>query len=200
MQHEISIDRELQFMIKYQLTPEEYLLFKLIFLAQNGHEEYLNMFYSQGQYEHKVLDLLDSLQKKGIINKSYKIPKEGTIFNSQDVELNKKVLDQYMQHSQDLGLDLFNAYPTFTIINGKTFSLRNIAKGFKSFDDFCWEYGKSIKFNPQKHSEIIELLKYGKENNLIQSGICDFVISRQWLTLEELKDGDFGTFETNELV
>ena len=45
MQHEMSIDRELQFMIKYQLTPEEYLLFKLIFLAQNEHEEYLNMFY-----------------------------------------------------------------------------------------------------------------------------------------------------------
>ena len=47
MQHEISIDRELQFMIKYQLTPEEYLLLELLFLAQNEHEEYLTAFYSQ---------------------------------------------------------------------------------------------------------------------------------------------------------
>lgn len=200
MQHEISIDRELQFMIKYQLTPEEYLLLELLFLAQNEHEEYLTAFYSQGQYDHKILDLLQALKEKEIINKSYVIPEEGTIFNPQDVELNKRVLNQYIQHSQDLGMDLFQNYPPFTTINGKTFSLRNIAKNFKSFDDFCFEYGKTIKFDIDKHREIMDLLEYGKENNLIHSGICDFVISRQWETLDALKDGNLGTFNTNELI
>ena len=78
MQHEISIDRELQFMIKYSLTPEEYFLFKLLFLAQNEHEEYLTAFYSQGQYDHKLSDLLYALVEKEIINKSYVVPQEGT--------------------------------------------------------------------------------------------------------------------------
>lgn len=195
MQHEISIDRELQFMIKYSLTPEEYFLFKLLFLAQNEHEEYLTAFYSQGQYDHKLSDLLHALVEKEIINKSYIVPQEGTIFNPQDVELNKRVLNQYLQHSQDLGMDLFEHYPPFTTINGKTFSLRNIAKGFKSFDEFCFEYGKAIKFDPNKHQEIIDLIDYAKDNNLIHSGLCDFVISKQWLTLQILKDENYGTFD-----
>lgn len=200
MQHEISIDRELQFMIKYQLTPEEYLLFKLIFLAQNGRDEYLTAFYSQCQYDHKILDLLQALVEKEIINKSYVVPEEGTIFNPEDVDFNKRVLNQYLQHSQDLGMELFQNYPPFTTINGKTFSLRNVAKNFKSFDDFCFEYGKTIKFNPEMHKYILDLIEFGKENNLIHSGICDFVISQQWYTLESLKDENLGTFNTNELI
>lgn len=200
MQHELSVDLELKFMIKYQLTPEEYLFLKLLFMAQNEHEEYLSMFYSEGQYEHSIIDLLMSLQEKGIINKSYKIPAKGTTFNPQDVELNKRVLDQYIKHSQDLGMELFDHYPTFTTINGKTFSLRNIAKNFKSFDDFCWEYGKAINFSISKHQEILELLDWAKDNQLVSSGICDFVVSRQWLTYEMLRDKDFGNFETTELI
>ena len=39
-------------------------------------------------------------------------------------------------------MELFEAYPPFTIINGKTFSLRNISKNFKDLDDMCWQYGK----------------------------------------------------------
>lgn len=200
MQTEISIEREIQFMLKYSLTPEEYFLMRLIFLSQNDHDEYLSLFYSQGEYDKPVRELLISLQDKGIIVKDYKIPSQGQPFEAKDVILNKNFIKSYLQHSQALGMELFEHYPLFTTINGRQFSLRNIAKSFKTFDDFCYEYGKAIKFNPQKHQEILDLLDYAKENNLIQSGICDFVISRQWLTIEALKDGGYGTFETVEFI
>lgn len=197
---EFSIEREIQFMIKYQLTADELFLMKLILLSQNGHEEYLNEFFTQSKLNCSIRDLLMSLQEKGIIVKSYKVPEQGTIFEPNDVEFNKRVITSFYQHSEDLGTELFNNYPYYTVINGKTFSLRNIAKNFKTFDDFCFEYGKSIKFDPEKHKEILELIEFGKENNLIHSGLCDFIISRQWDTLKHYKEEGLGTFETNELV
>lgn len=199
-QVEFSIDREIDFMNKYNLTADEFFLIRLIFLAQDDHEEYLSKFFTHNQLGYQVIDLLKSLQEKGIINKSYEVPEKGTIFDPQEVEFNKRVIDQFYQHSQDLGAELFEAYPAFTTINGKLFSLRNIAKGFKSFDDFCFYYGKSIHFNRQEHQKILELLEFGKDNNCINSGIVDFVVSKQWTVLEMMKDEDFGTFNTNELI
>jgi hypothetical protein len=97
-------------------------------------------------------------------------------------------------------MDLFMNYPSSTTINGKTFSLRNITKLYKSIDDLSFNYGKLINFSPEKHKEVLELLEWGKENHLIQSGICDFISSMKWLDLQELKDNDMGIFNTNTLV
>ena len=57
-----------------------------------------------------------------------------------------------------------------------------------------------IYFNEQEHKRVLSLLEWAKENGHVTSGICDFVISQQWRTYELLKDGDFGIFNTNELV
>ena len=197
---ELSIDREIQFMIKYQLTPDEFFLMRLIFFAQEGQDKYISQFANECGFEKPIREILTSLQNKGVINKSYVIPQAGEVFNPQDVDFNKNVLNQFFQHSQDLGMELFEAYPPFTIINGKTFSLRNISKNFKDLDDMCWQYGKVIKFNQQKHDEIMKLLEFGKENNLIHSGISDFILSQGWMALQVYKDEDMGVMNTNELL
>jgi hypothetical protein len=64
----------------------------------------------------------------------------------------------------------------------------------------CWQYGKMIRFNQQKHEEIMELLEFGKENNLIHSGISDFILSQGWMALQVYKDEDMGVMNTNELL
>ena len=184
---ELSLERELDFMIKYGLTADEFYLMRLIFLAQDGHEEYMSRFFRECSLGMPIVDLLTSLQEKGVINKSYTIPAKGTIFEPKDVEFNKQVIKGFLQHSEDMGMELFQAYPAMTVINGKTFSLRNIAKFYKTFDDFTFAYGKEIKFDSQK-------------NNLINSGLGDFIISRKWLDYQEMRDGGMGTFNTNELV
>lgn len=197
---ELSLDREIDFMNKYGLTADELFLMRLIFLAQEDRDDYLKKFFGENALGLPITDLLKSLQEKGVINRSYQIPKKGTVFKPKDVEFNKQVLKGFLQHSEDLGMELFENYPNSTVINGKTFSLRNIAKFYKSFDEFCFAYGKEIKFDPKKHSEILELLEWGKENNLINSGISDFIISRRWIDLEEMRNGGMGTFNTNELI
>jgi len=201
MNLELSIDREIDMMLKYQLTADELFVIKLIFLAQDGHEEYLSKFFTNhGQLTCTLREILLSLQSKTIINKSYVVPEQGTVFNPRDVDFNKTAVKGFLQHSQDLGMELFQAYPAFTTIDGRQFSLRNITKLYKSLDEMCFSYGKVIKFDLLEHKHIMDLLEFGKENNLIRSGICDFIESRGWLLLEELRDKDFGTFNTNELV
>lgn len=187
-------------MIKYQLTADELFVLRLIFYAQEGHDEYISMFFSECQLGHSLRSILESLQVKGIINKSYVVPEEGSVFKAGDVDLNKTAVGQFMQHSTDMGMELFETYPTYTVINGRTFSLRNITKNFKDLDDMCWKYGKMIKFNQQKHEEIIELLEYGKENDLIHSGICDFILSQGWVALETYRDEGLGYFDNTTLI
>lgn len=199
-QRELSIEREIQYMIKYQLTADELFVLKLIFYAQDGHDEYISMFFSECQLGQSLRSILHSLQLKGIINKSYVIPEEGSVFKAGDVDLNKNAVSQFVQHSTDMGIELFETYPMYTVINGRTFSLRNITKHFKDLDDMCWKYGKMIKFNQQKHEEILELLEYGKENDLIHSGIGDFILSQGWLALETYRDEGLGYYDNTTLI
>lgn len=199
-QFELSIDREIKYMIKYQLTADELFVLRLIFYAQEGHSEYLTTFFNECQLGFSLREILTSLQTKGIINKSYTIPAEGTVFQADDVDLNKNAVNQFFQHSIDLGMELFEAYPAYTNINGRIFSLRNITKNFKDLDDMCWQYGRMIKFDQRKHEEILELLEYAKENDLIHSGICDFILSQGWLALELYRDEGMGYFDNTTLI
>lgn len=195
-----SIKRELDFMIKYQLSGDELLVLKLIFYAQNGHVELLKQVIDNNTLSTSIRELLISLKNKNIFIQDSYIPDTNEVLNIHALIFNKLVLKSLYQHTQDLGVELFNAYPAYTFINGKSYSLRNIAKSFKSFEDYCWEYGKTIKFNLEKHQEILNLLEYGKENNLINSGISDFVISRQWETIKILKEDGAGTFDNIETI
>ena len=186
--NEMSIDREIQFMIKYQLTADELFVLRLIFYAQEGHDEYISMFFAECQLGHSLKSILQSLQAKGIINKSYVVPEDGSVFNAADVDLDESAVSQFLQHSTDIGMELFEAYPAWTTINGRRFSLRNISKNFRDLDDMCWHYGKAIQFDRQKHEEILDLLEYGKTENLIHSGLADFIISHGWLAIEAYKN------------
>ena len=201
-QVELSIDRELDFMIKYQLFPEELLIIQLIFLAQNEHPEYLSKYFSQMPLKGAPRDTLLALQEKGIINKSYKIPEKGATFNPRDVDFNKVFMKSYMQHSGEMGMELFINYPSFVNIGGRQCSLKNISKLFKSMDDFCFAYGKIIKFNPETHNKIMTLLEFGKENQLIHYGISEFLISQKWLEIEELQNsgGTLNGYNNSELL
>ena len=53
--------------------------------------------------------------------------------------------------------------------------------------------------NPEKHEKIIELVKWGKEKNLIVTTLCNFVIDHKWEELEALKDGEIANIDFNAI-
>lgn len=78
-----------------------------------------------------------------------------------------------------MGQELFDMYPPFISINGKLCSLKNIAKKYNTLDEFFFAYSSAIKHNPDLHKEVLDLLKWGIENNQIRYGIVEFVVSQK---------------------
>lgn len=185
---------------KYSLTAEEWLVIRLLILASidENHSEYFKQ-YLRLPHVTNFRDTLVNLQNKSVILKSYKIPQKGEIFNPEDIELNKNFLKNFYKCSGIMGQELFLAYPHSIEIGGKFYTLNNITKGYNSMEDLCFDYGRIIKFDPNVHKEIMELLEFAKENNLISYGICEFIKSYKWITIKKMKqDGTYlgKTFDT----
>ena len=178
-------------MEKYKLTPTELFAIKTILLAQDNEDEYIFKFNNiLNELDIKFRDILISLQNKSIILKSYKIPKEGEVLKLEDIEINKLFIKSYYKASFELGKELFDIYPMFGDIGGNIISLRTVSKKFNSLEDFYRFYGKSIRWNPNTHKEIIELIKWAKENTtFINCSISSFCINQMWNELKALKDG-----------
>lgn len=172
-------------MITYNLTADELLLVYLTFLAQEeeGHPELFAKWFCNGG-KGKLKELFDSLKEKGIIHKDYN-PKT---YNPDDIEFNKNFLKGWLKGSGEMGKELFDAYPPFLTVNGKLYPLRNISKKFNSLDEFFFYYSSQIKHNPNMHTQIMDLLEWGKQHNKINYGITEFIISHKWEELAYLRE------------
>lgn len=190
----MTVDNQLIMMEKYRLTAEEALLIELLFLAsiEEEHSEYLVKYLSMPITRTDLRDLLCSLQNKGIITKQYKIPEKGQGFDPECVIFNQNFLHNYRKFSGDLGAEFYMTYPHNGIINGIEVPLNNWAKRFKTEEEFYYAYGKSIGWKLDKHNEVLELVKWAKDNNcnLLNMNMADFVVSKIWQNIAELKNGD----------
>lgn len=213
----ISLDRELDLMTQYNLSAEEWWIIQLLFLAQYPEgrigplERYSKII---GGFKY---DIIESLQSKGVLKKMN--IKKGDHFEIDDLQFNyvkgedKKTypldipftanfIKSYLKHSGELGKELFLEYPTFIYINGSPINARSITTNghFGSMEDFFFFYGKTIKWNPTLHKEIIDLLQWGKENDMIKMGISTFVINQLWIALKEARDKGMGSVDINTLI
>ena len=183
----MELNTILNICIAYNLTFDEFFLIYMTLLARDeeNHEEFINKWFSNGGKD-RLRDLFNSLKNKGIIHKDY----NPEVYNPNNVEFNKNFLKGWYKQSGEMGQELFNEYPPFLSINGRLMSLRNIAKKFYSLDDFYFYYSSTIGHNPDKHKEIMELVKWGKENDLIRVGILEFIASHKWDELKYLKENN----------
>ena len=187
----MQMDEELIIMSDYKITPNElYLIHALLRYVDdiNYITKYIELCKTVNV---DVRSLLISLQDKGIILKAYKIPEKGTPFKPEEVLLNQNFIKKYYKASFELGQELFDCYPQFCEIQGVITPIRGVSKKFDSLEDFFRFYGKSIKYNPNLHNHIIELITWAKNNtNVINTTLANFVIDKRWLDLEALRNGD----------
>ena len=201
--YDYNIDEEIAIMEKYGITPNELFVIKAILLLQEGYPEDYLLRYLKLPEKEDFRTTLVNLQNKGIILKSYEIPKKGETFDPEEIQINKAFFKTVYRSGFDLGKELFDIYPMFTNIEGKVVGLRGISRKFDSLEDFYRFYGKAIKWDPKIHQRIIDLLNWEQNNNIgyINFSIASFVIEHKWEELEALKDGkivntNFETLET----
>lgn len=185
-----DINNELIFLEKYNLTPTELMTIRTILLAQDNQEDYLFKFNNiLTKTDVKFRDILISLQNKQIITKAYKIPNEGESFEFEDVTFNKSIVKAFYRASFELGKELFNVYPQTTIVNGVIYALRRISKKFNSLEDAFRVYGKTIRWDKELHNEIIELVKWGIDNDYSFTTLDDFIVDNAWESIRAIRDG-----------
>lgn len=192
----LTIENELNILEKYHLTAEEWLVVRLLFLAsiEENHIEYLNK-YAGLPDRSSFIDILTNLQSKGIILKSYEIPKREVskgvmgiaIPDLAYVEFNKLFLKDHMKYSYEMGNELYNEYPVNIMVNGILNSARTTGNKYKELPDMFFAYGKAIGFKESKHKKVLELLRWGKENNLINKALYRFIADEEWRNLEAMK-------------
>ena len=188
----LTLEEEIALLHKYNLNSNELLVLRCIVMLQEEKQELL--FQSlMAMLNNNNLDLrsiLLSLQNKGIILKSYKIPEKGQSFDPYSIQLNKNFVKQLYKSSFELGKELFDSYPQMTYINGSAVMLRGVSKHFNSLEDCYFKYAKSIGFNIDKHNEIIELVNWAKESNILNKSLGAFVVDNSWLDLQSLREGN----------
>lgn len=202
----MSIENQILLIKEYGISAEEWFFVQLLFLAQPEENqsnlllEYLQ--HSVSSYNSSPREMLLHFQEVGIVNKSYKVPSEGDIFDPESVEFNKNFLHRYFKYSGDLGQELFNNYPINIIIRDTLYTLRNIAKKYNSMEEFSFAYAKAIGHSPKKHKEVMDLLEWAKSHGLVNFNICEFVISRKWLDFESLRNNGFdgNSLKIDELI
>lgn len=218
--NDFSITNRLKFMTSYQLTPNEFDVMNCIYMAQDHPAPLDNEYHTElpcpGQPtvvepliqlakimgQKLIRECLLSLQEKGLIVKSCKLPAvdsvDGIVPN--DVIFNKTVLKQHLKHSGEMIWELFWAYPKDIIINGMRTEARrfteNYQGGVQSLDDLGFRYGSSIKFNPETHKRIIDVIETAKEQGLINCTLLTFIKNYGWIGLEETLNGELGNKNT----
>ena len=186
-------------MSKYQLTPNELFVIRYILTFCEGYtENFLGMFLAIPCCRELMYDTLVSLQNKGIILKSYKVPVKGEVFSPQCVPFNTNFVKFLNKSSYEMFEELLSVYPKFTFIDGFQVSIDGISKKFDSPEHAARYYGKIIHWNPDTHKYILELLEWAKNNtNFINFSLATFLIDRKWNAIEAIKDGDNSNINYN---
>lgn len=184
----MDLNTLLNIMSKYQLTADELLLIYLTFISQteNGDPQQNRVYFKKwydGGGKSRLRDLFNSLKSKGIIKKNY----NPTTYDPDEIEFNQNFIKQYFKFTGVLGQELMDNYPTTLDLNGKTVSLKNISKKFLNLHEFYFWYASTINHSITKHKEILDILKWAKTNNLIHTGIIEFVSSCKWNEFKEMR-------------
>lgn len=183
----MNLDNELCLLERYKLTPTELFTIQVILLAkEEGEYEWLQR-YAQIQ---KLRPIIESLQEKGIILKSYKIPKEGEKLIVEDILFNQNFQKQYFRASFEMGKELFETYPQFLTINGVCYNARRISKKFDSLEQAFAKYAKAIKYKDNIHQQVIDNIKWGIDNGYNFTTLDDFIADNSWIALEAYRNGN----------
>lgn len=184
MGRKLSFDKELEVMESFGIDANHFYLIRYLLIAKyEGDHGPLHKYVLACYKQNLSRELFTSLQDKGILSKKYKIPVSGEALNVKSLEFTDRFLKKYFKMSCEAGEELFEAYPSFLVLpNGAMLPAKNITSKvvYKSLDDFFFAYCKKIKFDPEMHDKVMKSLEYAKTNNLLQSGISEFVISEKW--------------------
>ena len=204
--YDLTLDEELELMEKYSLTASQFMIVKLLIIAQDSEEgeNYLSRYQNYCDDKTLTFDFFKKLNDKDVITKDSAIFKETKKFYPEDVTFSKNFIKNFYKSSNQLGKEIWNKYPTYIVGNYKNYPAKNFSKRFKDLNELFRFYGKQIKYNPIKHDQIIQSLDFAIKNDLITEGIVDYLLANKWNEHIKIMTGEDKlvkmTFDTTVLL
>lgn len=184
----VDLERKLEIMSKHGLNAEEWLFIELLFVAEDF-PQLLMKYFNECKKEKIPRQILLDLQDKKVLASSYDIPSEGESFDPTQIEFSKTFQNNYFKNSFEAGWELFQEYPEYCQGADRLYPARNITKnGYSDENDLFAKYNKAIQYKVENHKEVMELLRWAKEQKLLSYGIVEYIVTRKWLAHKELRD------------
>lgn len=182
----INTEEYINFLIKHDITANQFLLAYLLNMENGAVVLYKYMEEGQGWTMEEVDDLVA----------------KGFIFSTNHTKSGQDdyYLDRYLATSTFKNLvfiecdeafeEILEMYPTFIIVEGKKYSTKG-----GPIEKLSKTYNRLIHGNMKTHEKVKEALNYGIDNHLINMGMTKWVESRQWdVLLKEKAKGVEGGY------
>lgn len=168
----IATDEYVNFLTKYELLPEQYLLLHLL---KDGRGDLIQKYKQTFPLEegtmiprHLIKDLVD----KGFLIKSEK-----------RFKLSTKLLEIFVTPEKAVD-EIYELYPSF-INSDKGVSIPLTSMDKNIFKEL---YIPKIKGSYIEHIEVLKDIQYAIDNDLIKIGINKFLVSEQWKSFRKLRE------------
>lgn len=153
------------FLIKHNLTQEQYLLLHLLY-----YREFNLMSKYKKAFPLKEGSMIPKLQIKDLVTREFLVQT-----TNKGYKLGKAFIEIFV--TPEVAVDeIYNLYPAFIK------SSLNVDIPLTSMDKNVFKniYISKIFGNVDEHKEVLKDIQYGIDNNLIKIGINKFLTSDQW--------------------
>lgn len=176
----IAVDEYINFLTKYELSPEQYLL---LVLLKDGRGDLIQKYKQSFPLEEGTM--IPRLQIKDLIDKGFLIKSD------KKFKLSSKLLEIFVTPEKAVD-EIYDLYPPFMESDvGVSIPLTSMDRNiFKEI------YIPKIKGSYIEHIEVLKDLQYAIDNNLIKVGINKFVTSNQWKAFRKLRQPENPTMLT----
>lgn len=174
-----SLVEDMEIMEKLGVGPYQLFLLKMLYEAE---EDRIPVYKSVARMKKMgILDLdaLADLIAKDIVEDYNNALKSETFIDY--IELTPKAL-KALSLSSFKARELMKTYPRLLEIQGKKYNLVNVGEA-----ELANSYHKNLEITGYTHEQVMELVKWGKENDCMNVGLKKFADTQYWITLEEIK-------------
>lgn len=187
----IDINKFIDFLCKNQLTPNQftfcYLLCTDDVVKRTSNEIAFSNKGNIYKYFNEIGAIVSIQDIRYLEDRGFIVDtnKKGDTYYDNFV-VTQTLIDLLFGKEEDFE-DLWKLYPAFIKIDGRSIPAKSCNP-----DELSKKYFIILRKTSFTHSDVIETLKYCKENDLISMGIEKWVMSRQWENFKEKPKKDDG--------
>lgn len=168
----VDLKEYVSFLCKHNMSGDQFLFCCLVY--EGRHDLIYKMINEKGAFDRD--ELRDLEDRKYVINKNV-----GTDTYTDMYEITKKFKDGIYEEELIMWNEFLATYPQWLFIEGKRLPAQSA-----NLDELKIIYFNKIGKSVKRHKEIIDLLIYASDHDLINMGIDKWIKGEQWRGIQQI--------------